>query len=263
MKALLTVAVAAVALLTSADAAVASSFQALGFGQPVAHITFASIAPSSVPADGTSHEELTVQATDAFGIGVPDASLDFSATSGTFGQPTYTGMNGYYDVTLTSSTTPGVVTITASSGNVSATFPTLFESTTAGAPAISASASTLTACRGFDLSHASGPWSCVDNSTSLPADGASNIEVDVCLVSSKGLPITSVSASEITFHTTLGNLNEGAATAPALPGGLTSDPSNGTACDYQTLTSTTQGTATVSVVADGVPLDATVQATFR
>jgi len=79
-----------------------------------------SLSPASVPADGQSQSTVTVTVTDAEGNPVAGDQVSFaSSDSGeTIGPVTDQG-NGTYTATVTSSTTPGVVTITATDGSVS------------------------------------------------------------------------------------------------------------------------------------------------
>ncbi len=85
---------------------------------PPAHIALA-LLPSSIPADGASTSTATATVTDSAGHRVPGENVTFSSTdSGETISGTTDHSNGTYTATITSSRTPGLVTITASDGSL-------------------------------------------------------------------------------------------------------------------------------------------------
>jgi len=98
----------------------------LGAGPARAAVTpgvTVSVSPTSIHADGTSMATVTATVGDSGGNPVVGDSITFSSDgTNTFGAATgTTDANGLYSTTITSTTTPGTVTITAADATLSGT----------------------------------------------------------------------------------------------------------------------------------------------
>src|SRR5687767_6806765 len=143
--------------------------------------------PTSVPADGTSGSDITVEVFDAEGnprtAGGDDVQL--STTAGTLGSVSDNG-DGTYTATLTSASTPGSATVSGTVNGSAITDTATVTFTGPGPP--SGATSQITA-----------------SPTSIPADGGSTSTITVELRDASGTPLTSGGHS-VQLSTTAGTL---------------------------------------------------------
>ncbi|MGO0112416.1 inverse autotransporter beta domain-containing protein, partial (plasmid) [Pseudomonas putida] len=106
-----------------------------------------SVAPATVPADGTSTSTLTATVTDDNGIAVGEGiEVAWSTSAGTLASSsTSTNAQGVATVVLTSSTTAGTANVSASAGAGSDTAAVTFTAGSAAGLALDASPSSITA----------------------------------------------------------------------------------------------------------------------
>lgn len=176
--------------------------------------------PNSIPADGASTSTITVQAKDLKGnnLVVGGANVLLKTTRGTLSKVIDHG-DGTYDATLTSTTTAGAATVSATLNGIATNHPILVKFT----GLVSTELSTINA-----------------SPATIIADGTTTSTITVQLVDTAGNKLTSGGAT-VELSTDLGSLS-----------GVT-DNNDGT---YSaTLTSaTTVGVATVSGKVDSVSL---------
>jgi adhesin/invasin len=188
--------------------------------------------PTSVPADGATGSEITVEVFDAFGnsrsAGGDDVVLN--TTAGTLSSVTDEG-NGTYTATLTSSSTPGTATVsgTVEGTQIAATATVEFTAVVPDPP--SGATSQITAAP-----------------TSIPADGSSTSTITVELRDADDDPLTD-GGDAVVLATTAGTL------------GSVTDNDDGTYTATLTASSTAE-TATISGTVNGDPITDSATVTF-
>ena len=188
--------------------------------------------PTSIPANGTSGSEVTVEVFDA--AGNPRTAggdqVELFTTAGTIGPATHQG-DGIYTATLTAPSTPGSATITGEVNDVAIDDNATVTFTAVGPGPPSGATSQITA-----------------SPTSIPADGSSTSTITVELRDASDTPLTTGGAT-VALSTTSGSLS-----------GVT-DNDDGTYTATLT-SSSTAGSATVSGTVNGSAITDTATVTF-
>ena len=164
----------------------------------------------SIPSDGVSTVNITVRVLDGYGNHVSGKTVIFSKTAGTLSKASNTtDANGTTKVTLTSSTSPGIATVTASVSGITSSINIAFEG-------------------------ASASLTVLLNPTTVIADGVSTSTITVVLLNKTlGYAVNET----VSFSASLGELSSANATTD----------SEGRA--NITITSTKTGTSTITASA--------------
>lgn len=190
---------------------------------PLAKI-IVSASPNNLAADGTSTSTITATATDALGNLVSDGWVINFTPSANLSAASVPTTNGTASVIYTATTTPGSVTITASSDD----YPSISAPVTITLVDVSVSSISVKA-----------------GASSITADGTSHTSITATAVGSNG---TIPDGTEVSFTTTAGDLDSN---TPGIQSTITAPTTGGIA--HVNLTSPTSlGSATITATLAGV-----------